>query len=628
MSKFLDENGLRVFSQQLPRLKTSGLNNLVGEMCYIDDSNNVCYTFQNNKTEAMNNIALQSYNKVGSKAYGDITLSNTSSTTLYINNVDLTDLNEAFLNETLYINIYAVINYDDHGTDTNLNVFLYRYAKITSVNVNGNYITINAPLTFTDATLTEVRCVQIINHPELGDINQYNNSTAIGYYNTSQGYASFTGGSLNYAYGNYSFVGNYDNIAVQYSTAFGTGNSALGRNSFVTGKNNKANAFINNTNGLQTKTYGVASTTFGFNTIAGDSTRKGMVYSHTVKDPTAAFACGYRTKAVNKASFTANKDTIAGAKGFTVSLIQRLGTTQARFTLNSVENITVGATLRYRDYIGTVSSVSASTLRVICDGQMDDITVYEGEYVYVDGCGTIETEANAAFGLNTIADGDASFVVGKYNQPNGSLFSVGCGKLTTDDNGDEVESRKNALSVFSDGLVRVYDNLYCDRALYATYLTGNGSSITNINATNITSGKVSINRLPTGTTSSTVSLGNHSHDLILDKASSTEGGVLLSHGSTYKLSVGSSNVIFTLPGDNVGGEVDLSNYYTKQEVNNYVANELSEYYTKDETSELLQEYIYNDYDTDSTLHSICVTYSSNFDESILSDGKLTIVVED
>ncbi len=57
--------------------------------------------------------------------------------------------------------------------------------------------------------------------------------------------------------------------------------------------------------------------------------------------------------------------------------------------------------------------------------------------------------------------------------------------------------------------------------LVATSFAGNGSALTSLNASNLGSGTVPIARIPTGTTSSTVALGNHTHNYA---GSSSAGG--------------------------------------------------------------------------------------------------------
>ena len=57
--------------------------------------------------------------------------------------------------------------------------------------------------------------------------------------------------------------------------------------------------------------------------------------------------------------------------------------------------------------------------------------------------------------------------------------------------------------------------------MVATSFAGNGSALTSLNGSNIASGTVPIARIPTGTTSSTVALGNHTHNYA---GSSSAGG--------------------------------------------------------------------------------------------------------
>lgn len=85
-------------------------------------------------------------------------------------------------------------------------------------------------------------------------------------------------------------------------------------------------------------------------------------------------------------------------------------------------------------------------------------------------------------------------------------------------------------------------------AIYATNFYGSGANLTSLNASNLSSGTVPIARIPTGTTSSTVALGNHTHTASLATDTGTSA-ITLAHGGKYKLVAGGSSVIFTMPAD-------------------------------------------------------------------------------
>ena len=55
--------------------------------------------------------------------------------------------------------------------------------------------------------------------------------------------------------------------------------------------------------------------------------------------------------------------------------------------------------------------------------------------------------------------------------------------------------------------------------------------------------------IPTGTTSSTVALGNHTHNLAIETSTSTSN-ISLTHGGKYQLSAGGQTLVFTMPSDN------------------------------------------------------------------------------
>lgn len=78
-------------------------------------------------------------------------------------------------------------------------------------------------------------------------------------------------------------------------------------------------------------------------------------------------------------------------------------------------------------------------------------------------------------------------------------------------------------------------------------IVGDGSGLVNLSAGNLSSGTIPLDRIPTGTTSTTVALGDHTHTLSI-----TSGGnnaTALSAGSTYTLTAGGKSLVFTLPSD-------------------------------------------------------------------------------
>jgi hypothetical protein len=82
---------------------------------------------------------------------------------------------------------------------------------------------------------------------------------------------------------------------------------------------------------------------------------------------------------------------------------------------------------------------------------------------------------------------------------------------------------------------------------------GNGSQVTNLNATYLSSGTVPIARIPTGTSSTTVALGNHTHSQYLPLSGGTLTGTLAmdsGYGITFKNIVdGNSNVTLKRSGN-------------------------------------------------------------------------------
>lgn len=94
-----------------------------------------------------------------------------------------------------------------------------------------------------------------------------------------------------------------------------------------------------------------------------------------------------------------------------------------------------------------------------------------------------------------------------------------------------------------------YDqNVGFPASVTAASFIGNGSYVTSLNGSNISSGTVAFARLPTGTTSSTVAIGDHTHTTSLATDTGTSA-ISLSAGGKYRLTAGGTSVIFTMPSD-------------------------------------------------------------------------------
>lgn len=118
----------------------------------------------------------------------------------------------------------------------------------------------------------------------------------------------------------------------------------------------------------------------------------------------------------------------------------------------------------------------------------------------------------------------------------------------------------NPSNMARNGHIYSYDydqNVGFPANVTAVSFIGNGSNVTSLNGSNISSGTVAFARLPTGTTSSTVAIGDHTHTTSLATDTGTSA-ISLSAGGKYKLTAGGTSVIFTMPGDTYGRSGDTS----------------------------------------------------------------------
>ena len=133
------------------------------------------------------------------------------------------------------------------------------------------------------------------------------------------------------------------------------------------------------------------------------------------------------------------------------------------------------------------------------------ILTYDGSQsasVYIDNTSTTISGVwkFSEYDSNTITTVRQTLSTSNTNYP---LLMAYSNNTTTTENVDNLSYRSNSI----------YANPSTG-TITATAFAGSGASLTSLNASNISSGTVAIGRLPTGTTSSTVALGNHTHSYI------------------------------------------------------------------------------------------------------------------
>ena len=141
-------------------------------------------------------------------------------------------------------------------------------------------------------------------------------------------------------------------------------------------------------------------------------------------------------------------------------------------------------------------------------------------YLREDGTWSTVTQTNGAFvggvTISTVAPSDAYFSLDPQGDNEIGIYLQGeDGQLTFQVNPlDGVMRLPRSLSGTGSELAKVSSAGVISRATAGTdYVapTGSGAQLTNLNASNIASGTVPIDRLPTGTSGTTVALGNHTH---------------------------------------------------------------------------------------------------------------------
>jgi len=110
-------------------------------------------------------------------------------------------------------------------------------------------------------------------------------------------------------------------------------------------------------------------------------------------------------------------------------------------------------------------------------------------------------------GVNTKAWWERDIRAGSQSWGNGNttFFSVDSSRFHIPLTTPSTSTTTGAITAASLGITG---------AIFAGTLNGNGSGLTTLNASNLSSGAVNIARIPTGTTSTTVSLGDHTHNYL------------------------------------------------------------------------------------------------------------------
>lgn len=261
-------------------------------------------------------------------------------------------------------------------------------------------------------------------------------------------------------------------------------------------------------------------------------------------------------------------------------------------------NITTTGSVTAASFSGSGANVTSLNANNISSGTLPVARGGTGQTTLENACNSLLN------GLSTgsSAPNDADYFISQY---------AGGGTTTT-------TYHRRPVSALYDYIQSKADNRYLqltggtlsgaltvNAAVTGNSFSGVGTNLTALNASQLTSGTVAFARLPTGTTSSTVAVGNHTH---LYAGSASVGGpansvktavtfnnsgsgaasgttfdgstartisyntigaassghthsttlasdtgtssITLSHGGKYKLTAGGNSVIFTLPGDN------------------------------------------------------------------------------
>lgn len=157
-------------------------------------------------------------------------------------------------------------------------------------------------------------------------------------------------------------------------------------------------------------------------------------------------------------------------------------------TLNSTLHLVGNATFDSNLSVGNLFTVTGgttlnNTLHLVGAGTFDNTLIVSGGTTLSS---TLHQVGDATFDNNIAVSGNAAV--------SGTLSVTGTSTLSS------------TLDVT--GKITGANGLQLSGGVF----TGNGSGITNLNGSNISSGTVPFARLPTGTSSTTVAIGNHTHD--------------------------------------------------------------------------------------------------------------------
>lgn len=292
--------------------------------------------------------------------------------------------------------------------------------------------------------------------------------------------------------GNNNVVGGIGNtVSSNHSAAFGTRNSLTGnKGQIAAGSNNVLTNWNNAAFGRHLNVTTSAMTAVGqFNKTTTD--RAMFVVGNGNANTSGAGNTSDKTSEVcdNGTTYSIVRDN-AFVVYYNGSYVGGYGHTLSDGKCNAISGW--GHTVSGSNSLVSGRQNTVPSSQCIVAGQSN--TVQSGNSGAMGYNNTINTSCAGGFAIGTgniVAKGN-QLVCGQYcSSDTGAFFIVG--------NGSSASAPSNAFKVSSDGTAT------------ATKFSGNGSALTNLNASKLSSGTVPIARIPTGTTSSTVALGNHTH---------------------------------------------------------------------------------------------------------------------
>lgn len=410
-------------------------------------------------------------------------------------------------------------------------------------------------------------------------------ATAFGVENLVTGSGSFSAGWNNWSAGDFSATFGRDNVSGYASLVAGSKNTVSSNNTLTVGSSNtvnsaggiiggsgstvsSGNAIVGGAN--HTLTNGASCTVVGGdgNTLIGAWCSAVFGNGNTVSNQFNLIG-GKNNKSISHCNIMAGESNTANDNDS--AIFGQGNTSNAPQTFMCAYNSTIATGCGESAVFGNNNVIGSDTAITLPDGttgtkiNLNNSAVFGknnkmyGSNAFMAGQANIIWNGNSTvFGYNNTAksastliagDGNISTqwcqaVFGRYNdysETGNDLLVIGNGKSISQSAYDELsdtEKAKYTKETTNTGgtTYTIRDNAFrvtSGGTAIATKFQGNGSLLTSLNASNLSSGTIDINRIPTGVEYNTVARGNHTHSYLPLSGGALTGKITLPGGKYY-----------------------------------------------------------------------------------------------